>query len=130
MLILLLKTSSWLLQHISKWKAKKEGNAEVVNKIETTLKVAMAEKNKTLRPEIRLLNQLLIDNGVQERAKTIQSNLDYLRTDSYFFQLLSRMLADVEKQRNNPKRLLLLAQLRTISKETKEAAKALKKSSN
>jgi hypothetical protein len=40
------------------------------------------------------------------------------------------MLADVEKQRNNPKRLLLLAQLRTISKETKEAAKALKKSSN
>lgn len=176
-------------------KAKKEGNAEVVNKIETTLKVAMAEKNKTLRPEIRLLNQvqflyfqllfvangllgyvgfsalvygdlfqgsicmwniymtseprgfafvysafflihrwwvmqLLTDNGVQERAKTIQSNLDYLRTDSYFFQLLSRMLADVEKQRNNPKRLLLLAQLRTISKETKEAAKALKKSSN
>ncbi|CAK9881394.1 unnamed protein product [Sphagnum jensenii] len=110
--------------------AKKEGNAEVVNKIETTLKVAMAEKNKTLRPEIRLLNQLLTDNGVQERAKTIQSNLDYLRTDSYFFQLLSRMLADVEKQRNNPKRLLLLAQLRTISKETKEAAKALKKSSN
>jgi hypothetical protein len=152
----------------------------------------MAEKNKTLRPEIRLLNQvqflyfqllfvangllgyvgfsalvygdlfqgsiclrniymprgfafvysafflihrwwvmqLLTDNGVQERAKTIQSNLDYLRTDSYFFQLLSRMLADVEKQRNNPKRLLLLAQLRTISKETKEAAKALKKSSN
>ncbi len=173
-------------------KAKKEGNAEVMNKIETTLKVAMAEKNKTLRPEIRLLNQvqflyfqllfvangllgyvgfsalvygdlfqgsiclwniympggfafvysafflihrwwvmqLLTDNGVQERAKTIQSNLDYLRTDSYFFQLLSRMLADVEKQRNNPKRLLLLAQLRTISKETKEAAKALKKSSN
>ncbi len=39
-------------------KAKKEGNAEVVNKIETTLKVAMAEKNKTLRPEIRLLNQV------------------------------------------------------------------------
>ncbi len=74
--------------------------------------------------------QLLTDNGVQERAKTIQSNLDYLRTDSYFFQLLSHMLADVEKQRNNPKRLLLLAQLRTISKETKEAAKALKKSSN
>jgi hypothetical protein len=74
--------------------------------------------------------QLLTDNGVQERAKTIQSNLDYLRTDSYFFQLLSRMLADVEKQRNNPKRLVLRAQLRTISKETKEAAKALKKSSN
>jgi hypothetical protein len=74
--------------------------------------------------------QLLTDNGVQERAKTIRSNLDYLRTDSYFFQLLSRMLADVENQRNNPKRLLLLAQLRTISKETKEAAKALKKSSD
>lgn len=41
-------------------KAKKEGNAEVVNKIETALKIAMVEKGKTLRPEIQLLNQVFV----------------------------------------------------------------------
>jgi len=35
--------------------AKKEGDAEVVRRLEEVLKVAMAEKQKTLRPEIQLL---------------------------------------------------------------------------
>ena len=39
-------------------KAKKEGNPEVVNQLETTLKIAMREREKTLRPEIQLLNQV------------------------------------------------------------------------
>ena len=32
-----------------------------MNKIETSLQIAMAEKGKTLRPEIRLMNQVGID---------------------------------------------------------------------
>ncbi|XP_024530005.1 uncharacterized protein LOC9659499 [Selaginella moellendorffii] len=37
--------------------AKKEANVEVVNQVENALKAAMAAKDKTLRPEIRLFNK-------------------------------------------------------------------------
>eukprot|EP00250_Pteridium_aquilinum_P001378 c11580_g1_i1 orf=579-1250(-) len=109
--------------------AKKEGNAEVVNRIETTLKIAMQEREKTLRPEIQLLNQLLRDNGASERSRTMSRFLDYLKSDSYFFQLLNRMTLDVEKQptsRSNPEQMKLLAQLRAINKEAREVSKGLK----
>lgn len=148
-----------------------------MNKIETTLQIAMAEKGKTLRPEIRLMNQvgigsfarcflppkfsygfqilvgvfkflnstwdnipsnninneewwvmqLLNETSTQERAKAIQSNQLYLDPDGYFFELLERMTADVERQQNNPKRKMLLSQLRTITKEAKEAAKTFRR---
>ena len=42
-------------------KAKKEGNPEVVNQLETTIKIAMQAREKTLRPEIQLLNQVRIN---------------------------------------------------------------------
>ncbi|CAM6088389.1 unnamed protein product [Calypogeia fissa] len=108
--------------------AKKEGNVEVVTKLESTLQIAMSVKEATLRPEIRLLNQLLRQKDAKELSNIIQSNLQYLQPDSYFFQILKRMIADVEKQTQNPNRLKLLAQLRYISKETNEVKSATKKS--
>ena len=39
--------------------ARKEGEEDVVGKLEKVLSVAMEEKQKTLRPEIQLLNRLL-----------------------------------------------------------------------
>ncbi|KAL2641943.1 hypothetical protein R1flu_009530 [Riccia fluitans] len=107
--------------------AKKEGNLEVVTKLETTLRTALQVKETTLRPEIRLLNQLLRDTAEKDRASTIQANVQYLSSDSYFFQLLTRMINDVESQKTNPNRLRLLTQLRMINKETREVAKALRR---
>jgi hypothetical protein len=39
--------------------AKKEGNADMVTRLEGALKAAFEAKQKTLRPEIQLLNRLL-----------------------------------------------------------------------
>ncbi|KAG6550601.1 hypothetical protein Mapa_007854 [Marchantia paleacea] len=107
--------------------AKKEGNLEVVTKLETTLQTALSVKEATLRPEIRLLNQLLRETAEKDRANTIQANLQCLSPDSYFYQLLTRMISDVESQKSNPNRLRLLTQLRMINKETREVAKAMRK---
>ena len=49
--------------------AKKEGDAEVVRRLEEVLKVAMSEKQKTLRPEIQLLNRLLAVESSAERRQ-------------------------------------------------------------
>ena len=51
--------------------AKKEGNAEIAAKLESALRVAMAEKQKHLRPEIRLLNELMQikDDTQRQRVK-------------------------------------------------------------
>lgn len=68
--------------------ARKDGNMDMVKQIESALKVAMDEKGKTLRPEIQLLNQLLQQNRASERSATFKGNSQYLRNDSYFFELL------------------------------------------
>lgn len=49
--------------------AKKEGNKEVCSKLEHVLKIAMEEKQKTLRPEIQLLNNLMAATTVPERER-------------------------------------------------------------
>ncbi len=49
--------------------AKREGNPEVVAKLETVLKAAMSAKQATLRPEIQLLNSLLACKTADERKK-------------------------------------------------------------
>ena len=49
--------------------AKKEGNKDVCAKLEQVLKVAMEEKQKTLRPEIQLLNNLMAATTVPERER-------------------------------------------------------------
>lgn len=105
--------------------ARKEGNPEVVRQLESVMRTAMEEKNKTLRPEIRMLNQLLREKTSSERTKTLSEYSAFLSPGSYFFHLLNRMLVDVEGQR--PPQTKLLAQIRTISKEAKEAAKEQRK---
>lgn len=40
-------------------KAKKSGNAGVVEKMERVLEIAMYERGKTLRPEVLLMNSVL-----------------------------------------------------------------------
>ncbi|EFJ12116.1 hypothetical protein SELMODRAFT_425709 [Selaginella moellendorffii] len=87
--------------------AKKEANVEVVNQVENALKAAMAAKDKTLRPEIRLFNKLLRDNSSAERQQTISENHAYLHEGSYFFELLDRMTKDVESQKSSPDRTKL-----------------------
>ena len=49
--------------------AKKEGDAAVASQVESVLKVAMAEKQKTLRQEIQLLNRLLAVETSAERKQ-------------------------------------------------------------
>ena len=49
--------------------AKKEGNAEIAGKLEEALRIAMAEKQKHLRPEIRLLNDLMQIKDDSERLQ-------------------------------------------------------------
>ena len=49
--------------------AKKEGNPEVCRKLEEVLRIAMEEKQKTLRPEIQLLNNLMAATTVPERER-------------------------------------------------------------
>ena len=48
--------------------ARKEGEEDVVGKLEKVLSVAMEEKQKTLRPEIQLFNKLLAAKSGAERT--------------------------------------------------------------
>ena len=45
-----------------------------MRRLEEVLKVAMAEKQKTLRPEIQLLNRLLAAEGSTERRQARAHN--------------------------------------------------------
>lgn len=107
--------------------ARKDGNMDMVNQIESALKVAMDEKGKTLRPEIQLLNKLLQQTRSSERSTTFKGNSQYLRNDSYFFELLRMMTKDVEKQPDSPRKSNLLKQLRIIMAEADEISRILQK---
>lgn len=100
--------------------AKKEKQLEVAARIESALKIAMEEKNNTLRPEIKLLNRLIAEPksfkrkqvlNTREAGEALQMN------DGYFFTLLTRMTADVENQPSNPQKKPLLSQLQDIKLE-------------
>jgi hypothetical protein len=49
--------------------ARKENNPIVLEKLEAVLKIAMEEKQKTLRPEIQLFNRLLAASTQLERQQ-------------------------------------------------------------
>jgi hypothetical protein len=49
--------------------AVKEGNTDVAAQLETAMRVAMQAKQATLRPEIRLLNELLAIETPDARQK-------------------------------------------------------------
>lgn len=108
--------------------AKKEGNAEVMKRIEGVLEVAMAEKGKTLRPEIQLMNKLLNEKDQGKRAETMRSYSQYITdSDGYFYELLQRMNNDVEGLKDSPKKQELLGKIRTVTKEVKETGRAFRK---
>ncbi|GMH32293.1 hypothetical protein BSKO_00127 [Bryopsis sp. KO-2023] len=100
--------------------AKKEKQLEVAAKIESALKIAMEEKNKTLRPEIMMFNQLIGEPKSFKRKQilnTTESGEILQMNDGYFFTLLARISMDVENQPDNPQKKPLLAQLRDIKQE-------------
>lgn len=101
--------------------AKKDKQLEVAARIESALKIAMEEKNKTLRPEIRLLNDLMSKTTSLQRKQTLNTKQagDTLQlNDGYFFTLLARMTVDVETQPKGASRTSLLQQLKEIKTET------------
>lgn len=77
--------------------AHKENNEEVSKNLQRVIKIAMAAKNALLRPEIRLLNDLLECQSNWLKRKQVLNRAsvpDVLRADDgYFFTLLDRMLA-------------------------------------
>lgn len=102
--------------------ARKEGNPDVSGKLEQVIKIAMDEKQKTLRPEIQLLNTLLACRTREERRKVYEAP-DTLETltmnDRYFFRsLLDRMIGDVKRQQPSPKQAQLSKQLMDVKDET------------
>lgn len=109
--------------------AKKDKQTEVAARIEAALKVAMEEKGKTLRPEIRLLNELIaVDDSVKrKRILNTKSAGEALQmNEGYFFILLSQFRSDVEKQPDKPGKNDLLDQLQEIEMEALSRASGMK----
>lgn len=101
--------------------AKKEGNTEVCRKLEEVLRVAMEEKQKTLRPEIQLLNNLMAATTVPERERVLSQEAAkkaLTMNNGYFFGLLDRMISDVKRQPDNRRKEDLMDQLQEINKRT------------
>ncbi|KAL0038104.1 hypothetical protein WJX79_002967 [Trebouxia sp. C0005] len=101
--------------------AKKEGNIEVCRKLEEVLRVAMEEKQKTLRPEIQLLNNLMAATTVPERERVLSQDTAkqaQIMNNGYFFGLLDRMISDVNRQPDNRRKKDLMDQLQEINKRT------------
>eukprot|EP00793_Prasinoderma_coloniale_P005400 PRCOL_00004808-RA len=100
--------------------AEKDGEPEVVGRLRQLLQVIFEEKQKTLRPEIRLLNELLQAKDTNERELALGAAPDALTSDDgYFFGLVDRMRGDVSAQRTNPQRertVKLLDEIRSMAK--------------
>lgn len=101
--------------------AEQEGNTEVFEQLKAALKAAMEVKQKSLRPEIQLLNELLSaeDSAARRRLLNRQQAGETLELDGgYFFQLLQRVTKDLEAQPAHlPERAVLLEKLRDIRAE-------------
>ena len=107
--------------------AKKEGNAEVVGRLEAALRAAFEAKQATLRPEIQLLNRLLATEGAEQRAAVLGAagaGDQLVMNDRYFFGLLERMLADVRRQPEGEQRTALVDKLESIQSDATAAAAA------
>ena len=97
--------------------------SKVVSKLEEAIRVAMEEKNKTLRPEIQLLNKLLKEKDRQERKRLLnrKASGDALAMNGgYFFSLLEKFTSDVEAQQQkmmSSSSSQLLTQLREIKED-------------
>lgn len=94
--------------------------------METALRAAMEAKQRTLRPEIQLLNRLLAaGDSAAERAAVFDKPPapDALTmNDRYFFSLLDRMAGDVARQKVHEGTAKLVAQLAAIKQEALQRA--------
>ncbi|KAL4420018.1 hypothetical protein ABPG77_001268 [Micractinium sp. CCAP 211/92] len=105
--------------------AKKEGEAEVVARLEAAMRAAFEAKQATLRPEIQLLNRLLGAEGPAQRAEILagtEAGQQLLMNDRYFFSLLERMVGDVSRQPEGEQRVQLLARLEAVQADAAAAA--------
>ncbi|KAK9831613.1 hypothetical protein WJX74_002567 [Apatococcus lobatus] len=95
--------------------AKKEGNTEIAGKLEEALRTAMAEKQKHLRPEIRLLNQLMQIQDDSQRLKLLQASKNTVQmNDGYFLKLVDNMMKDLKRQPKSSGSALAIHQLQSI----------------
>ncbi|MCJ1425927.1 hypothetical protein MMC29_003828 [Sticta canariensis] len=108
--------------------ARREQNTEVISQLENVMKICMEEKQKTLRPEIQLLNTLLQTQSRDSREKIMSTpeSIEAMRMNNeYFDSLINRMitatqttaLADVDRQPAAAQKSPLLQQLKEIQQE-------------
>ena len=78
--------------------ARKERNSHVVQQLETVLRAAMEEKQKTLRPEIQLLNALLAqqDRRTRKRVRCVALRPCPVADQAYSGAVLLQMMQDPE----------------------------------
>lgn len=103
--------------------AKREGDTDVVSRLEVAIRTAMEAKQATLRPEIQLLNRLLAEEDAQSRKQHLLTPLAIeimTMNDRYFFGLLERMTKDVGSQPDGPEKELLQQRLEGIRKNALE----------
>jgi hypothetical protein len=102
--------------------AQSDGEPTVVAKLNEVYAAAVEEKEKTLKPEIRLLNQLLRTKERPARALLLAAHTAELVSDGgLFFTMLVRLTRDIEAQpASSAQREATLTQLRCIAKEARE----------
>ena len=92
--------------------AKKEGNKEVCAKLEQVLKIAMEEKQKTLRPEIQLLNNLMAATTVPERERVRP-----LQQSSLFEQYFTKYFLHCQRKNYSSREKVLCCQQEMCSSQ-------------
>ena len=60
-----------------------------------------------------------------ERLKVMEGSTEWLTPDSYFFQLINRMVLDVELQKDSEQRNTTLIKFKSIKREATEMSKSL-----
>eukprot|EP00210_Caulerpa_lentillifera_P005065 g4838.t1 len=101
--------------------AKKESESIVAEKLESVLRVAMKAKNKSLRIEIQLLNELLAVDSMQKRSEILRregAKEILTMNEKYFFQLLNTMIKDVDSRADSLQNRQLMHKLDAIQEET------------
>eukprot|EP00898_Chlorokybus_atmophyticus_P001632 jgi/Chlat1/246/Chrsp1S00213 len=106
--------------------AKKEGNPEIVAKIELCIGAALAEKERTLRPEIRLLNALMRTGAKPAAAREaiLEEHRELVEDTSsgYFYTLVGRVRGDLKAQPRSDARDANLALLDAVDSEARALA--------
>eukprot|EP01025_Chloroclados_australasicus_P058485 TRINITY_DN7347_c2_g1_i1.p1 TRINITY_DN7347_c2_g1~~TRINITY_DN7347_c2_g1_i1.p1 ORF type:complete len:247 (+),score=28.39 TRINITY_DN7347_c2_g1_i1:1-741(+) len=80
--------------------AKKEGDQNTLGNLTRVYEAAQKARNKTLRPEIQLLNELLWAKK-KSWETLLNNNAEVLGLDNeYFFELADQLIKDFDQQKN------------------------------